>query len=95
LLTNIETDKIVCDYNLFYSPYPTHKVGLIRAANATPVVFGDNLIDWQANSPFDQHSIQADPLFRDYEKGDFRLQPGSPAIGAGKNGENIGATLPE
>ncbi|NLF94196.1 MAG: hypothetical protein GX564_09935, partial [Oligosphaeraceae bacterium] len=41
LLTNIETDKIVCDYNLFYSPYPTHKVGLIRAANATPVVFGD------------------------------------------------------
>ncbi|NLZ63949.1 MAG: hypothetical protein GX902_09085, partial [Lentisphaerae bacterium] len=93
--TAIETDKIVCDYNLFFSPYPTHKVGLIRAGNATPLVYGDNLIDWQKNSPFDKHSIQADPRFRDYEKGDFRLQPDSPALGAGKDGENIGATLPE
>ncbi len=95
LFTGIEADKIVCDYNLFYSPYPTHKVGLIRAGNATPLIIGDSLAEWKANSPFDQHSLQADPLFQDYEKGDFRLMPGSPAKGAGKNGENIGAALPE
>ncbi len=95
LFSNIQPESIVCDYNLFYSPYPTHKVGQIRAANASPQILGSDLAEWQANSPFDKNSIQADPLFYDYEKGDFRLRPGSPAIGAGKNGENIGATLPE
>lgn len=32
-----------------------------------------------------------DPLFRNPSKGDFRLQPNSPCIGAGENGVDLGA----
>jgi len=41
---------------------------------------------WEGEGNFDK-----DPLFADAENGDFSLKPDSPAIGAGKNGENIGA----
>lgn len=35
----------------------------------------------------------ADPLFCGPAAGDYRLQPGSPCIGAGEGGENVGARL--
>ena len=36
-------------------------------------------------------NINIDPLFCDFENGDFSLAENSPAIGAGENGTNIGA----
>ena len=38
--------------------------------------------EWQRLG-FDQHSMIADPLFRDPENGDFKLEPHSPAFEIG------------
>ena len=40
---------------------------------------------------YDANSLEGDPLFVDPESGDFRLAVGSPAIGAGLYGEDLGA----
>jgi hypothetical protein len=48
-----------------------------------PVSFaGENWQQWQARGQ-DVHSQIADPLFVDWKKGDFRLQPNSPALKLG------------
>jgi hypothetical protein len=36
-------------------------------------------------------SIEADPMFANPEEGDFHLLPGSPCLGSGLNGEDMGA----
>ena len=41
-----------------------------------------NIDEWQSLG-FDQHSIMTDPLFRNPEKGDFKLEPNSPAFELG------------
>jgi len=94
LFTNMAAAKIVCDHNLFFSPYPSHKVGHVRDGRMETIILGENLDQWRQLSPYDTHSIQADPLFADYAKGDFRLRQGSPAIGKGKDDAVIGAEMP-
>ena len=79
------------DYNLFYSPMDYHKIGALRTTKYDIISEGHTLAQWQENSGHDQHSIQADPMFVDVDQGDFRLRPGSPAIGGGRDGVTIGA----
>jgi len=55
------------DYNLYWN------------ASGQPITFaGMTLEEWQQKGQ-DLHSIIADPLFEDPDRGDFRLKPGSPA----------------
>ena len=80
--------KIVCDGNVFWSPVKEHPVGgTIHNFAGKVLKEGRTLADWQRISGMDKNSIHADPMFVDYEKGDFRLKEGSPAKGKG-------ATLP-
>ena len=54
---------------------------------------GDGNIVWgdlTYINPVDCFDIPTDPLFVDVNNNDFRLQPSSPAIGAGTDGGNIG-----
>ena len=84
-------DSIVSDHNLFFSPYKHHQVGALQTRRRQTVAPGADLAQWQQTSGHDAHSVQADPMFVDLEKGDFRLRPGSPAVGRGRDGANVGA----
>ena len=61
--------------------------GTILNAKSVILKTSKTLEAWQKVSGLDKNSIHADPMFVDYEKGDFRLKEGSPARGKG-------ATLP-
>ena len=72
------------DNNVYWSPVPTHPVGgTIRDPAAKVLKQSKTLEEWRQLSGMDRHSIAADPLFVDYEKGDLRLKEGSPAKGKG------------
>jgi len=69
----------------------THVAYVFRVPHTNLPITGPPLPEWQKNSGQDFHSLQSDPLFVDPRAGDFRLRPGSPAVGAGEDGANIGA----
>lgn len=69
--SNWSGDNYALDYNLYWN------------ASGQPVRFADMTFEeWQKKGQ-DRHSLIADPLFVDPEKGDFRLRPGSPAMKVG------------
>ncbi|MBQ7694125.1 MAG: right-handed parallel beta-helix repeat-containing protein, partial [Lentisphaeria bacterium] len=72
------------DNNVYWSPVSKHPVGgTIRDPAAKVLKQSKTLEEWRQLSGMDLHSIAADPLFVDYEKGDLRLKEGSPAKGKG------------
>lgn len=64
-------DQYKLDYNLYWH----EGGGEVRFANWS-------FEEWKARGQ-DEHSLVADPLFVNPEKGDFRLKPGSPALKLG------------
>lgn len=49
------------------------------------------LNQWRAATNFDANSLTGDPLFVNAAQGNFKLQTGSPARGAGRDGVDMGA----
>ncbi|MBQ9335935.1 MAG: right-handed parallel beta-helix repeat-containing protein [Lentisphaeria bacterium] len=76
--------KVVCDRNVFWSPFKEHPIGgVIRDQNAKVLKRSRTLKEWQELTGYDLNSLHADPLFENCEKGDFRLKTDSPAKGKG------------
>ena len=50
-----------------------------------------SMAEWREFSGLDQHTLFADPLYRDSTARDFRLEPSSPNRSAGADGATIGA----
>ena len=84
--------ELVSDYNCWGPMVPGTRPAYVYARSLNDLAFtGATVAEWAANTGRDGHSIEADPLFVDLTAGDFRLAPGSPAIGAGEGGTNMGA----
>ena len=65
--------------NVYFATDPTNLAAL-RSAKVWPAE--RSWAAWQAQGQ-DTQSVIADPKFRDWRSGDFRLEPDSPAIGLG------------
>ena len=83
LLQNI-SGKVVSDGNIYWSPVKEHPAGgVIRDKRAKVLFASRTLEEWQKKTGMDKNSRHIDPQLLDYNKGDFRLKPGSPAKGKG------------
>ena len=82
-----------CDYNCYVKLRTNKRMGMWyrRTPKGNVRRSAKDLAEWQKAVGFDLHGVFADPQFVNRKKGDFRLKPGSPCIGAGENGTNIGA----
>ena len=77
------------DYNL-YAPRGKYREN--RYSDAAKSVYG--LETWRSTEHpriYDTHSLEVDPKFRNPGMRDFRLGEDSPARGAGRSGEDLGA----
>ena len=82
----LESIALASDCNLFTT---RNSIGALTIDKKS--FSAKTLAEWQERSGQDLHSLQADPMFVNPEAGDFRLRPGSPALGAGEGGAGIGA----
>jgi len=86
---------LTSDYNCWGPMVDKTRVAYVYHTSVNDVgPTGLTIADWQADSGLDAHSIQADPMLADPKKGDFTLLEGSPCIGAGEDGVDIGALDP-
>jgi hypothetical protein len=68
----------------------TENIGLLNNSTldaSYSIIGGEPLYPGNGN-------LNVDPMFVDEGNHDYQLLPGSPALGAGMNGENLGATFP-
>ncbi len=79
--------EVEMDHNLYHSTDPRLGLGRFRDTGEA----ADDLAAWRELTGWDQNSIEADPEFVDFDNDDYRLKPGSPALGKGPGGRNIGA----
>ncbi|MGD9496132.1 MAG: right-handed parallel beta-helix repeat-containing protein, partial [Armatimonadota bacterium] len=79
--------RLRADYNLYYIP-EQHKGAIGRLPDMEQAA--GTLEQWQRLSGLDEHSVAAEPLFVDPEKGDFRLRAGSPGSNAAQDGGAVG-----
>jgi len=92
--------NVVCDHNLYWRKNSPNMgfFGFRRTRDGDLVNYGTqdakSIEDLHKMFGLGRHSKFGDPLFMDADKGDFRLKPGSPAIGMGENGRNAGMTNP-
>ncbi|MCK9266435.1 right-handed parallel beta-helix repeat-containing protein [bacterium] len=91
LLGVIKKENFLSDHNLFCfkEVEKTKQIGKMVDFNGKKA---STLSELREITGGDTNSLHADPLFVDIDKGDFSLKPGSPAIGSGINGENMGTT---
>jgi len=81
--------NIFIDNTLTFS-FPNHLDG----TDNPPVITAENNIMPAAEHHYGSSNMDIDPAFVDAAAGDFRLLPGSPAIGSGINGTDMGAFTP-
>ena len=70
-----------CDYNLYSPPHGTRPFVMLRRPKQAADEH-QTYEQWQQLG-YDTHSLIADPLFVDLERGDYRLRPDSPAFALG------------
>ena len=78
IIGDLGSTNNVCDYNLFYMPDGSAAATFTRNANEY-----DGFTAEKAATPWDHHSIFANPLFKNPALSDFTLSSTSPAINAG------------
>lgn len=81
------TEITYSDFNLYVS---TPQTFVLNHYHSTQRIF-NSLSAWTAGTGFDQNSTINTPMFIDQLARDYRLCDSSPAVGSGRNGENIGA----
>jgi len=87
--------KLTSDFNCWGPMREGTRVAYVYHTSVNDVgPTGLTIADWQADSGLDANSIQADPMFADPKKGDFTLLEGSPCLGAGEGGVDMGALDP-
>jgi hypothetical protein len=92
--------NVVCDYNLYWR-VNSPKMGMLgfrQTREGEPIPHGTQdaktIEDMRGMFGYESYGVLGDPLFVDTEKGDYRLQKGSPAIGMGKKDEIAGMRNP-
>ena len=87
-----DVKEFASDRNLYYSPYEHQKrIATYQRDGRRTVGVCEDLASWREKTGNDRHGLWADPRFVDWRTGDFRLRPGSPAIGRGEGGATLGA----